>query len=135
METQSPSDDAKSKLSTAEESPGRQALVAEEDTDVYILLQGPAHIIIEGDTVQVAFLDESGKRKPPINLLPIIEENTKVIKPLFLDLIIECDKAKYENGELTGFFPTTYNEITKTPVNMPNMTSTGPPTGSGSGTN
>ena len=124
-----PSDGTELELPAGKESPARQGLAPTEETDVYVLLKGPAHILVEDGNISIAFLDETGNRKSLINLVPEFEGKAKVIKPLLINLIVECDKAKFENGELKDFFPTTFNEIIKTPENMPNMTSTGPPTG------
>ncbi len=103
------------------------------DDDIYVLLQGPAHIKPLNGTdagIEVTFLNETGNRKQSLFFKPDQKTGTQMLKVASLDLIIECNKAEFEaltQDDLKGIFPNTYYEIEKTDSNQKSMNTTDPP--------
>lgn len=110
------------------------------EEDIYLLLQGPAHIRPlngTGDGIEVIFLDESGSpTKEPIKFTfkpdpadPV--KNFMALKVTSLQIIVECNKQVFEEaeqqGQLGNYFPKLRDRIIQTPENMFRMNPPDPP--------
>ena len=107
------------------------------DEDIYILLQGPAHIKpLNGTSVgiEVTFLDDTGKPvKTPINFNfnNSLDPPFTALKVMTLQIMVECKKTEFEEAERQGiaqaYLPKLYEKVFRTEINEQHMNPPDPP--------